>query len=145
MGFKGDRERGTRYLWQAARFNNFNSAIAGIILLAYYNGLVGFCDILPTDEMADDDLSGYPRAKCHTLLGDMRHRYPESKLWKMEEARMHSSNRNLAQAIKILADNSDSQMKQIALINTFELSLVSTKRGSDNELISISNLLLTLG
>lgn len=125
MGFKGDRERGTRYLWQAARFNNFNSAIAGIVLLAYYNGLVGFCDILPTDEMADDDLSGYPRAKCHALLGDMRRRYPESKLWKMEEARMHSSNRNLAAAIKILAGNSDSQMKQIALINTFELSLVS--------------------
>ncbi|KAH6719061.1 outer membrane protein-like protein iml2 [Leptodontidium sp. 2 PMI_412] len=123
VGFKGDRERGTRYLWQAARFNNFNSAIAGIVLLAYYNGLVGFCDILPTDEMADDDLSGYPRAKCHALLGDMRRRYPESKLWKMEEARMHSSNRNLAAAIKILAGNSDSQMKQIALINTFELSL----------------------
>jgi len=33
VGFKGDRERGTRYLWQAARFNNFNSAIAGISLL----------------------------------------------------------------------------------------------------------------
>jgi hypothetical protein len=33
VGFKGDRERGTRYLWQAARFNNFNSAIAGITLL----------------------------------------------------------------------------------------------------------------
>ncbi|KAH7403498.1 outer membrane protein-like protein iml2 [Cadophora sp. MPI-SDFR-AT-0126] len=123
VGFKGDRERGTRYLWQAARFNNFNSAIAGIVLLAYYNGLVGFCDILPTDEMASDDISGYPRAKCHALLGDMRRRYPESKLWKMEEARMHSSNRNLGAAIKILSENSNSQMKQIALINIFELSL----------------------
>ena len=58
VGFKGDRERGTRYLWQSARFNNFNSAIAGIALLGYYNGLVGFCDILPTDAGADDDLSG---------------------------------------------------------------------------------------
>jgi hypothetical protein len=25
VGFKGDRERGTRYLWQSARFDNFNS------------------------------------------------------------------------------------------------------------------------
>ncbi len=133
MGFKGDRERGTRYLWQAARFNNFNSAIAGIVLLGYYNGLVGFCDILPTDEGSDEDLSGYPRAKCHTLLVDMRKRYPESKLWKMEEARMHSSNRNLAAAIEILVDNSDSQMKQIALINTFELSL-SAMYSQDYEL-----------
>jgi hypothetical protein len=99
VGFKGDRERGTRYLWQAARFTNFNSAIAGIALLAYYNGLVGFCDILPTDEGADDDLSGYPRARTSTLLTDMRKRYPDSKLWKMEEARMHSFNRNLAGAI----------------------------------------------
>jgi hypothetical protein len=36
----------SRYLWQASRFNNFCSAIAGIALLGYYNGLVGFCDIL---------------------------------------------------------------------------------------------------
>lgn len=125
MGFKGDRERGTRYLWQAARFNNFNSAIAGITLLGYYNGLVGFCDILPTDAGASEDLSGYPRAKCNALLADMRQRYPESKLWKMEEARMHAYDRNLATAIKTLADNEGSQMKQIAMINTFELSLSS--------------------
>lgn len=125
VGFKGDRERGTRYLWQAARFDNFNSAIAGIALLGYYNGLVGFCDILPTDAGADEDLSGYPRAKCRTLLTDMRARYPESKLWKMEEARLHAYNRNLRGALKILRDNSNSQMKQIAAINLFETSLTS--------------------
>ncbi|KUJ20335.1 outer membrane protein-like protein iml2 [Mollisia scopiformis] len=125
VGFKGDRERGTRYLWQAARFNNFNSAIAGITLLGYYNGLVGFCDILPTDAGAADDLSAYPRAKCNVLLADMRRRYPESKLWKMEEARMHAYNRNLEAAVKILAENSDSSMKQIATINMFEMSLSS--------------------
>jgi hypothetical protein len=125
VGFKGDRERGTRYLWQAARFNNFNSAIAGITLLGYYNGLVGFCDILPTDPGADDDLAGYPRAKCKVLLTDMRKRYPDSRLWKMEEARMHAYNRNLAAAVKILADNSDSNMKQIAVINMFEMSLTT--------------------
>lgn len=125
VGFKGDRERGTRYLWQAARFNNFNSAIAGIALLGYYNGLVGFCDILPTDPGADDDLSGYPKARCRALLTDMRKRYPESKLWKLEEARMHAYDRNLAAAMEILAGNSTSNMQQIAVINNFELSLVS--------------------
>ncbi|KAJ5047517.1 uncharacterized protein L3040_003340 [Drepanopeziza brunnea f. sp. 'multigermtubi'] len=123
VGFKGDRELGTRYLWQAARFDNFNSAIAGIVLLGYYNGLNGFCDILPTDEGSDEDLSGYPKARCHTLLADMRRRYPESKLWKMEEARMLSANRNLAGCIEILTQNLESKMKQIALINIFELSL----------------------
>ena len=123
VGFKGDRERGTRYLWQSARFNNFNSAIAGIALLAYYNGLVGFCDILPTDPGADDDLSGYPKSRCKVLLSDMRKRYPDSKLWKMEEARMNSYDRNLAAADKILDDNSNSNMKQIATINSFERSL----------------------
>lgn len=125
VGFKGDRERGTRYLWQAARFDNFNSAIAGIALLGYYNGLVGFCDILPTDSGADEDLSAYPRAKCKTLLTDMRKRYPESKLWKMEEARMLAYSRNLEAAVQILAVNSDSNMKQIATINMFEMSLSS--------------------
>ncbi|KAH8665764.1 outer membrane protein-like protein iml2 [Tricladium varicosporioides] len=125
VGFKGDRERGTRYLWEAARFDNFNSAIAGISLLGYYNGLVGFCDILPTDSGADDDLSGYPRARCVALLADMRKRYPESKLWKMEEARMHAYNRDLRQAATMLSANADSNMKQIATINMFELSLTS--------------------
>ncbi|KAF4632452.1 hypothetical protein G7Y89_g5666 [Cudoniella acicularis] len=123
VGFKGDRERGTRYLWQAARFDNFNSAIAGISLLGYYNGLVGFCEILPTDPGADNDLSGYPRARCMALLSDMRARYPESKLWKMEVARMHAYNQELRKAAEILSANADSNMKQIATINMFELSL----------------------
>ncbi|TVY18861.1 Mitochondrial outer membrane protein iml2 [Lachnellula arida] len=125
VGFKGDRERGTRYLWQSARFDNFNSAIAGIALLSYYNGLVGFCDILPTDAGADEDMSGYPRAKCRVLLADMRARYPDSKLWKMEEARMQAYNRNLSEAAKILSANSDSNMQQIATINMFEMSLTT--------------------
>jgi hypothetical protein len=125
VGFKGDRDRGTRYLWQAARFNNFNSAIAGISLLAYYNGLIGFCDILPTDAGANDDLSGYPRGRCNSLLAEMRKRYPDSKLWRMEEARMHAYNKNLSAALEILMDNADSNMKQIATINLFELSLTA--------------------
>jgi len=35
VGFKGDRERGTRYLWQSARFDNFNSGQPILILSCY--------------------------------------------------------------------------------------------------------------
>ncbi|KAH8594328.1 outer membrane protein-like protein iml2 [Bisporella sp. PMI_857] len=125
VGFRGDRARGTRYLWEASRFNNFNSAISGIALLGYYNGLIGLCDILPTDPGANDDLEGYPKARCEALLADMRKRYPDSKLWKLEEARMHGYNRNLAASVKVLVHNSDSHMKQIAVINMFEQGLTT--------------------
>lgn len=125
VGFKGDRERGTRYIWQASRFNNFNSAIAGIALLGYYNSLVGFCDILPTDPGAEDDLSGYPRIRLQGLLKDMRRRYPDSKLWRLEDARMEGHNKNLKAAQKTLAENAGSQLKQIASINMFETALAA--------------------
>jgi len=125
VGFEGDRERGTRYLWEATRFGSFNSAISGISLLGYYNGLVGVCDILPTDADANEDLQGYPKQRCEALLVDMRKRYPESKLWKLEEARMLGYNRNLQGAVDILLSNSDSKMKQIATIYMFETGLVT--------------------
>lgn len=125
VGFKGDRERGTRYLWQASRFSNFNSAIAGIALLGFYNSLVGFCDILPTDSGAEEDLAGYPRAKCQELLRDMRRRHPDSRLWKLEDARMEGHKKNLTAALEILVANAGSSMKQIATINLFETGLTA--------------------
>lgn len=125
VGFKGDRERGTRLLWQATRYPNFNSAIAGLSLLGFYNGLVGFSDILPTDDGADDNLTGYPKHKCEALLADMQSRHPDSRLWKLEEARMLGYNKDLHGALEILEENSKSKMKQIAMINTFEMSLTT--------------------
>lgn len=125
VGFKGDRERGTRLLWQATRYQNFNSAIAALALLGYYNGLVGFCDILPTDDAADDNPTGYPKNKCQALLVDMQSRYPHSKLWKLEEARMLSYKQDLKGALVILEENSKSKMKQITMINTFEMALTT--------------------
>ena len=125
IGFAGDRERGTRYLWQSARFDSFNSAMSGIALLAMYNGLVGFCDILPTDAQAEVDLAGYPKERCENLLNNMLRKYPDSKLWKMEEARMYAFKKNLEASCAILVDNWQSGMKQIAVINVFELSLTS--------------------
>lgn len=122
VGFKGNRELGVRLLWQTTTFHTFNSAIAAILLFGYYNVMV-FSDILPTDEHADEDLAGYPKARCQALLQDMTTRYPNSKLWKMEEARMHASNRNLALAVAILAENSKhASLKQLESITVFELA-----------------------
>lgn len=122
VGFKGNRELGVRLLWQTTTFHTFNSAIAAILLFGYYNVMV-FSDILPTDEHADEDLAGYPKGRCQALLHDMTTRYPNSKLWKMEEARMHASNRNLAQAVAILAENSrHASLKQLESITVFELA-----------------------
>ncbi|KAG4026467.1 hypothetical protein MFRU_040g00260 [Monilinia fructicola] len=125
VGFKGDRERGTSLLWQATRYPNFNSAIAGLALLGFYNGLVGFSDILPTDDAAEDNMVGFPKQKCEALLVDMKSRHPDSRLWKLEEARMLSYNKDLQGAIVILEENSKSKMKQIAMINTFEMALTT--------------------
>lgn len=48
-------------------------------------------------------------------------RYPSSKLWRLEEARMHGYNKNLKAALESLSQNSNSNMKQIATINMFEM------------------------
>jgi hypothetical protein len=126
IGFKGDRERGIGMLWQSTKFSNINGAVAGLVLLGYYNINVGFSDILlPETDAANEDLRGYPRAKCQTLLTDMRTRYPKSRIWRLEEARMTSGRRDLKGAIEMLRGNEGSPMKQIAALNKFELSLTT--------------------
>lgn len=96
-------------------------AVAGLVLLGVYNGLTGFCDILPDNEKYPDDIMGFPRARCEVLLRAMRERYPESRLWRLEEARMRSSNKELGLAIEILRTNSDSNMKQIRALVCLEV------------------------
>lgn len=126
IGFKGDRERGIQLLWQSTKFPNINGAVAGLVLLGYYNGLVGFSDIVLTDDdNCSNNIIGFPRAKCRALLEHMRSRYPQSRLWRLEEARMHSGNRNLESSIAILSGNEDGTMKQISALNMFEKSLCS--------------------
>ena len=127
IGFRGDRDRGLRLLWQASKFHNINGAMAGLILLGYYNTVVGFSDILPestpTSEGVEQSVEGYPKKRCEDLLVDMRTRHPQSHLWLLEEARMQATNRHLSSAVSILNKATKSPLKQVEALETFERSL----------------------
>jgi len=127
IGFRGDRDRGLRLLWQASKFHNINGAMAGLILLGYYNTIVGFSDILPdstpTSEGEAPSIEGYPKQRCEELLLDMRSRHPQSHLWLLEEARMQATNRHLASAISTLDKATKSPLKQVEALEMFERAL----------------------
>ncbi|KAL8941871.1 MAG: hypothetical protein Q9211_001642 [Gyalolechia sp. 1 TL-2023] len=132
IGFRGDRDRGLRLLWQASKFRNINGAFAGLSLLGYYHGVVGFADILPepiltktSDNTIQQDVQGYPKERCEVLLKEMRTRHPKSHLWLLEEARMEAMNRRLSTAMTILEASSKtkSPLKQVEALNMFEKSL----------------------
>ncbi|MCJ1388597.1 Mitochondrial outer membrane protein iml2 [Xylographa bjoerkii] len=128
IGFKGDKPRGIRMLWQASKFHNINGAMAGLILLGYYNGLVGFCDILPdsnlsANESASENIEGYPTRRLEDLLHEMRRRYPQSRLWLLEEARMIASRKRLDAAIDLLSGVDKSPLRQVEALSMFEKSL----------------------
>jgi len=126
IGFHGDKDRGIRMLWQATKFHNINGAMAGLIVLGYYNTFMGFSDIIPDSEPGNFDqnsIEGYPRKRCEALLADMRSRHPKSHLWLLEEARMEAGNKRLSTAISILNGSTKSPLKQVEAIEMFERSL----------------------
>lgn len=126
IGFRGDRVRGLRLLWQASKFHNMNGAMAGLCLLGYYHAIVGFSDIIPDRTMSptgEEPIEGYPKERCAALLADMISRHPRSRLWKLEEARMESTNRHLAKAISLLSNTKPSPLKQVEALDMFEKSL----------------------
>ncbi len=126
IGFHGDKDRGIRMLWQASKFHNINGAMAGLIVLGYYNTFMSFSDIIPDPDPGNIDqnsIEGHPRERCEALLADMRSRHPRSHLWLLEEARMQAGRRNLATAISILEGPTKSPLKQVEAIEMFEKSL----------------------
>lgn len=128
IGFKGDRDRGVQMLWQSTKFSNVNGGVAGLMLLAYYNGILAFADILPSEQdiaehAAPDEIVGYPEEQCITLLERMRAQYPDSRMWKVEEARVLGNARRLPEAIEMLKANGDSKMRQVTALTNFELSV----------------------
>lgn len=123
IGFKGDRERGIRMLWQSTKFENVNGAVAGLVLLGYYNNLVGTCDILPASTAEGEDILGHPTKRCRALLDEMRLQYPASRLWRVEDGRMQAGARDLDGAIRTLELNADSKVKQVTAMAMFEKAL----------------------
>ena len=128
IGFRGDRDRGIRMLWQASKFHNINGAMAGLVVIGYYNVFIGFSDIIPdtkptSDNEESNDIDGYPAKRLESLLADMRIRYPESRLWLLEESRMQAINRRLDVAIDLLNAQSKSSLKQVEAISVFEKAL----------------------
>ena len=124
IGFRADRAKGIQMLWQASKFHNVNGGMAGLILLGWYNGLVGFCDIVPDSDPANpDDVEGYPMHRLEGLLTTMRKRYPNSQFWQLEEARMAAAHRRLDEALMKLDRCHKSELKQLNAMHMFERSL----------------------
>lgn len=115
IGFRGDREAGIKMLWRASATNNINGAMAGLIILGYYNGLIQFCDILTAET--------YPTERCRKLLNDMRSKFPKSRLWLLEESRMKAGDGYLEDAVAMTGDGHKSALKQVEALQWFEHSL----------------------
>ena len=141
VGFKGDRERGVRMLWQSTKFPNVYGGLAGLMLLVYYNSLIANADILPSDadiaeltnnvgtDSSEMEVVGYPKDRCHALLAHMRTLYPDSLLWVLEEARLLTAERRIKEAMAVLqTGGSDgkprvAKMRQITALTKFELAI----------------------
>lgn len=134
VGFRGDREAGISLLWEAVRSSSkhgfktsdpeeannsaVNGACAGLVLLGYFRMLVSVLDISPAGSMPEDRLQA--------LLRTMRSKFPGSRLWMLEEARMHSSNRNVPAAIEVLEEaEPPGAMKQVEAFRWFEHGLAT--------------------
>ncbi|KAJ5637563.1 Inclusion body clearance protein iml2 [Penicillium lividum] len=123
IGFHGDKQRGLRMVWQASKFHNLIGAFAALGVLGYYNGFVRYCDIMPDPTPGEDDVEGYPAKRLVELLAEMRTRFPDSRLWLLEESRMEGANKNLEGALELLCDNKKSPLKQVEALCVFEKSL----------------------
>ncbi|GAO20119.1 hypothetical protein UVI_02061580 [Ustilaginoidea virens] len=108
----------------ASRVTDSERAI-GITLLAYYNGLLGSVDILPAQHDYDNDAESIspPHDNIRSLLQDLRARYPQSRIWRIEESRLCANDKDTSRAIKLLSTWQESPLKQITAVKYFELGI----------------------
>ncbi|EGD89003.2 uncharacterized protein TERG_05249 [Trichophyton rubrum CBS 118892] len=124
IGFRGDRSRGLRLLWQASQSHTLTGAISALTLLAFYNSFVRAADILPDPVDGNvDDIEGYPMSRLESLLADMRNRFPHSQLWVLEESRMRGANREVEEALRLIRNGKKSPLKQVQALHVFERSI----------------------
>ena len=119
FSFRGDRESGMRLLWRATAFKeNINGGMAGLCLLPFHNAAIALCDIHRRE--------AYPKERLERLLSEMRHLYPRSVMWILEESRMHGVERNLELSVDILTrEKTTSSMKQMEALRVFEVSMAN--------------------
>lgn len=98
-------------LWDASKAENVHGAIATLIILNYYGNALQTCDIVA----ADNEEGGYPQQKCHDALVKIRQKYPNSALWKLEEARMEAVAGRLEAAVETLERPVKTEMRFVAL------------------------------
>jgi hypothetical protein len=114
-----DRQRGLAMLWEAAEHENVHSAIAALAILQYYGNGLQFCDILAPD----NEEGGYPKQRCFAVLTRVRRKYPNSALWKLEEARMEAVDGRVENAVEMLSQPIVTEMRQVEALMLFEKSM----------------------
>ena len=128
VGYKGDRKKGLRMLWNSSRYPNAIGALAALVLLAYYNGSMGATDLIlpinPTQPVwSEDNLDSYPAEQLRELLNTVQTKFPKSKIWSLEQARMLALQQNLPASLEILKGDFTTPLKQLQALAIFERSL----------------------
>lgn len=97
------------------------------MLLSYYHSILELVDIQPHAADFDESAEPYgtPHDKTASLLAVMRARFPDSRMWLIEEAKGLAVDKNLPAALAKLDSGAPSKMKQITAINDFALSVFS--------------------
>lgn len=128
LGFQDDQDRGMRMLWQASKFADVstNGAIAGLLILTYYNETMTSADILPSETdiqtlAAPGELIGFPKARCQSLVAILAGRFPKSGLVSVEAGRLLAYDRKLTESISVL--DVESQTPWITFFNRHEKAM----------------------
>ena len=122
IGFRGSRSQALSMLWRVASDSGPFGALATFVLGSYYGNIVQNSDIVSDDYSATG--GGAVLEQLHSVVVDVRQRYPNSALWAVEEARMDSIKGNLDEVlVRLTSFQVKSQMPQIESLVVFESAL----------------------